>query len=377
MPSTQPDPLTQLRSPKDLRLHVQAGLVPSMCAAETGALRVDVARRGIVTPLAITKDGVVLDGRHRLQIALELELESVPARLVAPDDEVDFMLSAALQRRQLTPSQRAALVLILTDYLARKAAAVARKNINLRKGDVDVARVPHRHGRTRDHAANLAGVSPRLVQNAIRVQQSDPDLFEQVTTGQLPLRQAVQRLTRQARFSRIGPSPALPTNLFDLIYADPPWRMGSQGSSGSPEQHYPTMPTAEIAALTIPASDHAVLLMWAVTSLMPDALQVIEAWGFTYKSGFVWVKPSIGPGNYVRNRHELLLIATRGNYPTPLPKHRPDSVVEAARGRHSEKPKCFYKLLEQMWPNATRLELFARGKPRPGWTAWGNEVVTP
>ena len=118
------------------------------------------------------------------------------------------MLSAALQRRQLTPSQRAALVLVLTDYLAHKAAALVRKNANLRKGGADVARVPHRAGRTRDHAASLAGVSSRLVQDAIRVRETDPELFEQVSNGRLPLRRAVQKLKREERYARIGPAPS-------------------------------------------------------------------------------------------------------------------------------------------------------------------------
>ncbi len=373
MRSAQPNPNAEVRSPKDLRAHRQAALVPSMSVAEADALRADIARRGIVTPLAITMENVVLDGRHRHRIALELGLAAVPVRVVDPPDEVDYMLSAAIQRRHLNPSQRAALVLQLSDYLEEKAAAAARKKGNLRNGSLDVARVPHR-GRSRDHAATLAGVSPRLVQDAIRVQQADRDLFDQVTTGRLPLRQAVQRLERDARYSRIGPSPRLPAGVFDLIYADPPWQLGSPGSSGSPEQHYPTMPTAEICSLRIPAADDAVLFLWAVSSRLADALEVIAAWGFELKTTLVWVKPSIGPGNYVRNRHELLLIATRGNHPTPLPRHRPDSVVEAPRGRHSEKPKVFYELIERMYPNATRLELFARGKERPGWTFWGNEV---
>ncbi len=375
MRSGQPNPRPGFRSPKDLRAHREAARVPSMSVVEAEALRADILRRGIVTPLAITKTGVVLDGRHRHRIALELGLESVAVRVVAPDDEVDFMLSAALQRRHLTPSQRAALVLSLSDYLAEKTAAAARKQSTLRNGALDVADVPHR-GRAREHAASLAGVSPRLVQDAIRVQQADRALFEQVTTGRLPLRQAVQRLDREARYAQIGASPPLPNGEFDLVLADPPWQMGSPGSSASPEQHYPTMPTAEIAALRIPAAKNAVLFIWLVSSRLPDGLEVVDAWGFIPKTTLVWVKPSIGPGNYARNRHELLLIAIRGNHPLPEPADRPDSVVEAPRGRHSEKPKRFYELIERMYPNATRIELFARGKPRPGWTFWGNEVET-
>lgn len=112
-----------------------------------------------------------------------------------------------------------------------------------------------------------------------------------------------------------------------------------------------------------------------MTSLLPDALEVIDAWGFTYKTNLVWVKPWIGRGNYLRNRHELLLLATRGGYSPPADDRRSDSVIDAPRGRHSEKPARFYELIEQMYPNAIRLELFARGNARPGWTTWGNEAT--
>jgi N6-adenosine-specific RNA methylase IME4 len=117
-----------------------------------------------------------------------------------------------------------------------------------------------------------------------------------------------------------------------------------------------------------------VLFIWAVSSLLPEALELLEAWGFACKSSLCWVKPSIGPGVWLRNRHELLLVARRGAYPPPAPEDRCDSVLEAARGRHSQKPERVYELLEQMYPQASKLELFRRGAPRPGWAAWGNEV---
>jgi N6-adenosine-specific RNA methylase IME4 len=105
----------------------------------------------------------------------------------------------------------------------------------------------------------------------------------------------------------------------------------------------------------------------------PDAFQVIDSWGFTFRTHCVWIKPSIGPGQWVRNRHELLLIANRGSFAPPEPEDRIDSVIEAPRGRHSEKPECLYELIERMYPHASKLELFARRR-RPGWAAWGNEV---
>ena len=136
------------------------------------------------------------------------------------------------------------------------------------------------------------------------------------------------------------------------------------------------MPLAEIAALEIPAAEDALLLLWAVNCRLREAFEVVDAWGFEYKTNLVWVKPRIGLGHWARNRHELLLLATRGRFPLPDPQDCPDSVLEAPRGAHSEKPAGFYALIETAWPRAAKLELFAR-RARPGWAAWGNQAPTP
>jgi hypothetical protein len=81
--------------------------------------------------------------------------------------------------------------------------------------------------------------------------------------------------------------------------------------------------------------------------MLPQALYVMEAWGFEFKSSFVWVKPRVGTGYWNRNRHELLLLGTRGKVPCPAPGMQWDSVIEAASGRqHSEKPEAAYELIE-------------------------------
>jgi N6-adenosine-specific RNA methylase IME4 len=84
---------------------------------------------------------------------------------------------------------------------------------------------------------------------------------------------------------------------------------------------------------------------------LEEALQVIAAWGFSYKSNVVWVKDKIGLGYLVRNQHELLLIATRGSMPCPLPANRPSSVIAAPRREHSRKPDEAYELIERMYPD--------------------------
>ena len=336
------------------------------------AFRADIARRGVLCPLEVTSEGVVLDGRERLKAARELGLERVPVRVVAPADELEHIILAALERRQLSASQRAALAVELTRYHELRGEARERQLQNLRQ-QTEVATLPPR-GKTRGVAAGWAGVSPRTLQDAATVRAHDPELFERVKRGELAADVAARRVRRALRDAALPLPAPLPGGPFELVYADPPWQLGNPDGPYAPENHYPTLSLEELNALEVPAAKDACLFLWAVNSLLPEALQVIEAWGFTYLTSLVWVKPSLGLGNWARNRHELLLWARRGSFPAPDPEERPDSVFEAPRGRHSQKPACVYELIERAYTRASKLELFARGAPRPGWVAWGNEV---
>jgi N6-adenosine-specific RNA methylase IME4 len=129
----------------------------------------------------------------------------------------------------------------------------------------------------------------------------------------------------------------------------------------------------DIKALKIPAAEDCVLFLWATIPMLPEAHAVMDAWGFTYKSAIVWVKDKAGIGYWVRGQAEMLLIGTRGDVPAPGPGNQPDAVIEAPRGRHSEKPEVFAEEIERLYPNVPKLEMFARAV-RFGWGAWGNEV---
>src|SRR5262245_38179880 len=106
-----------------------------------------------------------------------------------------------------------------------------------------------------------------------------------------------------------------------------------------------------------------------------ESFQVLDAWGFEYKTNIVWVKDKIGLGYFVRNQHELLLVAARGDMPLPSPANRPPSVISAPRREHSRKPDEAYEIIERMYPTLPKIELFAR-QTRSGWAAWENEVGT-
>jgi N6-adenosine-specific RNA methylase IME4 len=348
-------------------------LVPPLPAPELRALREDIRDHGIQEPLAITAGGVVLDGHQRLQLADELELETVPVRIAKPRDQVEYILRAALLRRQLAPAQRAAIVAELAGFEHQRQRAAARKRANLRRGP-DVAKLPLRAGRTCEWVAEQAGVSPRTATNVITVRDHDPELFAAVKAGTLGADVAARRVRRKQRDAALSPPPPLPEGPFDLIYGDPPWQMGNPDGPWAPEAHYPTLALEEIKTLAVPAAENAFLALWAVTSLLPQAFEVIAAWGFEFKSALIWEKPSIKLGIWARNKHETLLLARKGSFPPPEPEDRPDSVIKAKGGRHSQKPTVFYELLETMYPHAAKLELFARNT-RPGWAAWGNEVT--
>jgi N6-adenosine-specific RNA methylase IME4 len=360
------------RQPQRLASHPHAHGIPVMPEAEYEVFRADVAARGIQVPIEITAEDVVLDGRQRLRAARELGLRTVPVRVVEVEDELDYMFRAAILRRQLTASQRAALIVERDEYFDLQASARERQRANLAQAP-EGATLPPR-GKTREHGARDAGACGRTVQDAVTVRKHDLELFERVKHGLVSAPLAARQVRRRLRDAKLPAPPPLPEGPFELVYADPPWQLGHPDSPHAPENHYPTMDLDSIKAVEVPAAKDAVLFLWTVSSLLEGALEVIRAWGFEYKTTLCWVKPSIGPGVWVRNRHELLLLARRGDHPPPDPEDRVDSVLEAPRGRHSEKPEQVYELLEQMYPQASKLELFARSR-RPGWSAWGNEVT--
>jgi N6-adenosine-specific RNA methylase IME4 len=163
---------------------------------------------------------------------------------------------------------------------------------------------------------------------------------------------------------------------YDLILADPPWRYRfSRSASRQIENQYETMTLDDVAALPVAswAAPDSVLLLWATAPKLLEALHVMDAWGFKYTTQAVWDKKIIGMGYYWRGQHEILLLGKRGSPPVPPPAMRAPSVMRERRGRHSAKPAISYQIIEHMYPDARKLEMFARAA-RPGWDVWGAEA---
>lgn len=166
-----------------------------------------------------------------------------------------------------------------------------------------------------------------------------------------------------------------------VIIADPPWMMRGAGKvKRGADRHYELMPTSEIAALAEfvkgLAGDDAFLFLWTTNNHLPDALEVMRAWGFQYRTNIAWVKESIGMGFYTRGQHELCLIGVRGRPPRSMRgRYKGDaasSVIQAEKRAHSQKPDALHDIA---WSFGTRrVELFARRRT-PGWECYGDELL--
>ena len=204
-----------------------------------------------------------------------------------------------------------------------------------------------------------------------------------------PDRTKLKQKARRAREAALAAatvkaSLALGSKPCGVIYADPPWRWEpwsrETGMDRAADNHYPTMPLDQIKAVKVPAAKNCVLFLWAIASMLPEALAVVEAWGFAYQTSYAWKKPHQAKGHWARFVHEYPLIATRGTVPAPAPGTQwssmldPPLVIEAAAAKHSEKPEAVAQMIEEFFPTTPKLEMFARGPARPGWDAWGNEV---
>jgi len=193
-------------------------------------------------------------------------------------------------------------------------------------------------------------------------------------------RHANARAKRAERETAVaGKIAALPEKRYGVIYADPEWKFETYSDKGkletSAENSYTTSTLDEIKARDVPSisANDCVLFLWATAPMLPHAIEVMAAWGFEYKSHAIWEKDKGGTGYWFINWHELLLVGTRGKIPAPAQGSQWPSVIDAPRGRHSEKPKIFYDLIEGYYPNVPKIELNARDK-RDGWDSWGFEA---
>lgn len=385
----------------NFEFHPVANIFPMMNAQEYMDLKTDIADNGQREAIYVY-EGKILDGRNRYRACVDLGIEPIVREWDGKGDLVKFVVSLNLHRRHLNESQR---------------GMVAAKLANIQRGGDRKNQTANLQfdTPTRAAAADMLNVSERTVNTARKVyEQAIPEVTLAVESGKLAVSTAAiiseAEPAEQVRVIRLDDHRAIveaakqiqaakreerreervqkiveisknnkPLNglgRYNVIYADPPWRYDhSVSTSRDIENQYPTMNLDEICALPIGdiSAEDCVLFLWVTSPKLEDSLRVINSWGFAYRTCAVWVKDKIGMGYYFRQQHELLLVATKGSLPTPEPSNRCSSVIDGDRVEHSKKPESVYGIIEEMYPEFTKVELFSR-QSREGWDAWGNQV---
>ena len=181
-------------------------------------------------------------------------------------------------------------------------------------------------------------------------------------------------------------TPELPKGKWQVLYIDPPWAYDvdlSEGATRSPTNNYPVMDLEELKKfgeiVKRVSTSNCTLFMWITAPKLNWMNDVLEAWGFDYKTNLIWDKVKPNMGHYSSVRHEILVIAGKGKCaPTCDGKtiQSVDSVVSIEKStRHSEKPLEFMDIIDKLYPDYKKLEMFARNKgQRKNWSYWGNEA---
>jgi N6-adenosine-specific RNA methylase IME4/ParB-like chromosome segregation protein Spo0J len=380
------------------KFHPLADVFPLIEGGEFESLVQDIRQHGLREPVVLYQDQI-LDGRNRYR-ACQATGTDCSFKVYEGNDPAAYVVSLNLKRRHLDESQR---------------AMVAAKLATLRRGDNQ-----HTEGLPIGRSSELLNVGERSIARAREVlDRGAPELTAAVERGQISVTAAsdvasrpldeqreivargereiletakrirgeraelrrAERITRIAAISNAN-APLPQDRKYPIILADPPYKFevydAESGLDGAADAHYPTMELADNCKLPIAdlATPDAVLFMWTTAPHLRESFEVLDAWGFEYCTHSVWVKDRAGLGYWLRNQHELLLIGRRGNPPTPRPSDRPSSVISAPRREHSRKPDEAYEIIERMYPDLPKIELFARDA-RPGWAAWGNQARVP
>ncbi len=350
---------------------------------------------GLINPITVTQDRVLITGAHRLEAAKLLgwtEIQATVSQLDGLRAEL-AEIDENLMRNELHYIDRGNALKRRDELLTEEGL---RATVGRPVNSADSAPLI-----TTSDIADEMGVSKRALyvekqiasnilpevqetikevdlpkRDALKIARMEPEqqvkVAEKLNEGAKSFNDA-QRLIRR---EMVQATPPL-EGKYQVIYADPPWQYDNSGLNGSANDHYQTMSLEELKGLDILSitDKNAVLFMWATNPMLKDAIELMTSWGFAYKTNIVWVKERQNYGKlgfYVYGKHELLLIGTTGSM-LPIGE-KPSSVMTGSNNIHSKKPESTYETIEAMYPGLRYIELFARNTPRKGWVKWGNEV---
>ena len=358
-------------------------LIPPLTNEEYKQLEANCLDEGIREPI-LTWNNYIIDGHNRYNIAQEWNLEfETESKSFSSEDEVkEWMILNQFGRRNLSNYQRSVLALQLEDVFRAKAKE-KQKEAGGALPQIS-AKAPIE---TRKELSKVAAVSHDTIAKVKKIQEKAPkEIKAKLATGEVSINAAYKEIKKEEKKEELQQRRVLIKNnvkkvdinnipeKFDIIYADPPWRYDVTISPNRKiENHYPTMDNNDIANMKVPAKDNCVLFMWATAPKLIEALDVMKAWGFTYKTHAVWDKQKIGMGYWFRGQHELLMVGVKGKFSPPDSTIRISSVIKEERSQHSKKPDSIADYIDLAYYNKSKIELFCR-EPRSGWYSFGNQI---
>ena len=379
-------------------------LIPALTVDEFQQLEANCLAEGIRDAIVVW-NGYILDGHNRYEIANKhgLQYRTVEKHFESIYDAKDWMFVNQLGRRNLNELQISKLRGDRYNnqkqqhggdrkssgnfyHSAKTAEAMAEEyNMSERAIRLDA-----------EFATGLEHVTPELeqdiLQGNVKVNKGDVQELAKaepffVATTEAELKEKAKELKKAKEEKRKEKRAIVQNELqkmelqtgdkkYRIIYADPPWKYGNAMPEyvTEPQDYYLLMSTADICNMPVKdiCQKDAVLFLWSTSPHLPEALEVVKAWGFEYKTSFVWDKIKHNMGHYNSVRHEFLLVCTRGSC-TPDNRVLFDSVVSIERGEHSVKPDYFREIIEKLYIYGNKIELFAR-EAAAGWDVFGNQI---
>jgi len=393
-------------------------LIPALLPEEFKQLEMNILQDGeIKEPLAIWKTdkvNLLLDGHNRYKVANKNNIAFLTTEidLIDRDHAKLWIATHQLGRRNLTDDQRAYIANEIRDIRSKIAKRISEENL-LKGTKKPESAKSAQSGRTSTLIANESKLPERKIRLAQEIKKIDPIVSEMVRSGDISLvegrkianlsiiaRQMATKSVKNGKDVRTAIREAKKENYntivaaskpkklegtYRILYADPPWKyigLNQVDEYGHAECHYDCLDDNQLKNYKVGnrlvkdiMDKNSVLFIWVTSPMLERCFPIIEAWGFEYKSSFVWDKVKHNMGHYNSVRHELLLISTKGSCKPDIPK-LVDSVQSIERSnKHSEKPEEFRTIIDSLYDHGRRLELFHRGKPPEGWDAEGNEVI--
>lgn len=380
-------------------------VIPALSKEEYEGLEQSLIKEGCRDAL-LTWDGILVDGHNRYEICMKhrIDYKENMVHFEDRDEAICWIVGNQLNRRNLTKETQSYLRGLQYEMEKKRHGGDRKceeskvqnaplistaKKLSIQH-NVDQATIKRDAKYMKAVDTIVKNTSPevkrQILNREINITKSDTErmsiyepekqkeIISKLASGEAKGFVDAKRLIKR---QEVNETPEI-KGKYRVLYADCPWQYGDtrdgKNYTGA-EDHYPTMSIKELCELPVKdlTEDNAVLFFWVTSPLLEECFEVIRAWGFKYKTSFVWDKIKHNMGHYNSVRHELLLICTKGSC---LPSNNKlyDSVVSIERSdKHSEKPEEFRNIIDTLYPDGGRIELFSR-KQVAGWTSWGNQV---